>query len=90
LKTLKKYNDSSIYKEFELRKDGGRYMINGFDQSDGEKSVDLSRGGVLSEPIFEPEKWQKISGIWCNGLHTSSSEMWSGEFSGDGQLELLT
>ena len=76
LKTLKKYN-SGENSGNELHKDGGRYTINGFDQSENQ-SVDLS-GGVITDPVFEPEKWNKISGIWCSSISDSISEFTNNE-----------
>ena len=74
LKTLKQYNAASLdHLDLELHKDGGRYIINGFDQSETQ-GVDPSRGGVLTEPIFEPEKWDKVNGIWCGTIVESTSE----------------
>ena len=79
LKTLKIYNYSNInHLDLDLHKDGGRYIINAFDQSENQ-GIDLSKGGVLSEPIFEPEKWQKISGIWCGSVSATTSEFRSGD-----------
>ena len=62
LKTLKISN--SLDFEHDLHKDGGRYMINGFNQSENQ-FVDFSKQ-VISEPIFEPEKWHRVNGIWCS------------------------
>jgi hypothetical protein len=73
LKALKTYNEQLSLGELELHKDGGRYMINGFNQSENQ-GVDLSRGGVLTEPIFEPEKWDRVSGIWCRSFSETTSE----------------
>ena len=84
LKTLKKSNSPNIWNDFDIRKDGGRYIINGFDQSEGQ-GIDLSKGGVLTEPIFEPEKWDKVNGIWGNNIGETASE-----FHNRGRLELAT
>ena len=73
LKTLKKLNAKNRSDEYGLRKDGGRYYINGFDQSENQ-GVDLSKGGILSEPIFDPENWNKVSGIWCSNISENISE----------------
>jgi len=79
LKTLKKYNTANFDNlDLELHKDGGRYVINGFNQSENQ-GVDLSKGGVLTEPIFELAKWNKVSGIWCNNTLNTSSEFTSDE-----------
>ena len=72
LKTLKKANDSKVHYEYDLRKDGGRYMIKGVDRSEGQ-SVDLS-GSVITEGIFKPEKWNKVNGIWCSNVSQTISE----------------
>lgn len=73
LKTLKIHNTSKCFDEYELHKDGGRYVIFGFDQSENQ-GVDLSKGGVLTEPVSEPEKWGIINGIWCGGVNGYISE----------------
>ena len=78
LKTLKAHNGSNRSKDYDLRKDGGRYIINGFNQTENQ-SVDLGKGGVLTEPIFESEKWNKISGIWCGSVSETTSEFRSGD-----------
>ena len=64
LKTLK------ISDICDLHKDGGRYSINGFNQSDNQL-LDLNT--VISEPVFESEKWNKISGIWCGNISETTS-----------------
>jgi len=85
LKTLKKYNSSNIGDlDLELHKDGGRYIINGFDQSDIH-GVDVGKGGVLTEPVSEPEKWMKVNGVWCNTIGGASNE-----FDSSVQPELTT
>jgi len=71
LKTLKIHNNPQYSDGYDLHKDGGRYVINGFNQSENQ-GVDLSKGGVLTEPIFESEKWNKVSGIWCNNTFNAS------------------
>ena len=78
LKTLKTKNSH----DFDLRKDGGRYIIYGFNQSENH-GVDLSRGGVLTEPIAEPDKWDKVSGIWCGNISETTSEFTSDKYPGD-------
>jgi len=85
LKTIKVQDYSDDY---DLHKDGGHYIINAFNQSE-DQFVDLSKQ-VISEPIFEPEKWHRVNGVWCSSIGQNSSEIWSGEFQGDGNLELLT
>jgi RNA polymerase sigma factor (sigma-70 family) len=88
LKALKKYNSQNLDGlDLELHKDGGRYTINGFDQSE-DQGVDLSFGGVLTEPIFEPEKWKKISGIWCSSISETTSEFKDDDQ--NGKLEYAT
>lgn len=77
LKTLKEpaVCDSVSDDAFELRKDGGRYLINGFNQSENQ-GVDFSKQ-VISEPIFEPEKWHRVNGIWCSSINDSSHTSYS-------------
>ena len=62
---------------FDLRKDGGRYSVNGFNESENQ-AVDLSKQ-VISEPIFEPEKWHRVNGIWCSSISECTSEFNSDE-----------
>jgi RNA polymerase sigma factor (sigma-70 family) len=76
LKTLKIFNQRKV-EVLDLHKDGGRYMINGFNQSEGH-SVDFSKQ-VISEPIFEPEKWHRINGIWCRNISDSISKISNNE-----------
>ena len=61
LKTLKKSPEDF---ELELHKDGGRYVITGFNKSE-DQGVDLDNG-VLSHPISDPEKWKGSRGVWCS------------------------
>ena len=68
LKTIKMHDYSDDY---DLHKDGGHYVINGFNESENQR-VDFNKG-VISEPIFEPEKWDKINGIWCKSITQSDS-----------------
>jgi hypothetical protein len=63
LKTLK------IPSEHEMHKDGGCYLITGFNRSENQL-VDMD--GILTEAISEPEKWKGINGIWCNISSTTS------------------
>jgi len=73
LKTLKIYNYADFdNRDLDLHKDGERYIINGFDQSENQ-GVDLSKQ-VISEPIFEPEKWHRVNGIWCSNYGETTSE----------------
>jgi len=77
LKTIKIYN----YKDFdtvdlELHKDGGRYIINAFNMSEGQL-VNLKN--VITEAIFEPEKWNVVNGISCNSVSATTSEFTSTE-----------
>ncbi|MCL2773970.1 MAG: RNA polymerase sigma factor [Oscillospiraceae bacterium] len=78
LKTLKKYNELKSHEELELHKDGGRYFINGFDQSENQ-GVKLPKMGVITEAIFEPEKWNTVNGIWCRSFSETTSEFSSDE-----------
>ena len=64
--------------EYDLHKDGGHYIINGFNESENQ-GVDLSKGGVITEPIFEPEKWEKVNGIWCSSVGNNYSIFTSDE-----------
>ena len=83
LKTLKKYNYLKINtEELELRKDGGRYFINGFNQSENQL-VNLKN--VITEGIFEPEKWNTVNGICCQNSSSTTSE-----FRNDEQLIYAT
>ena len=74
LKTIKMQDYSDDY---DLHKDGGHYSINGFNQSE-DQFVDLSKQ-VISEPIFEPEKWHRVNGIWCSSVGSNSSEFTDNE-----------
>ena len=74
LKTIKVHDYSDDY---DLHKDGGHYSINGFNQSENQ-FVDLSKQ-VISEPIFEPEKWHRVNGIWCSSVGSNSSEFTDNE-----------
>ena len=88
LKTLKIHNNIKITNDdYELRKDGGRYGINGFDQSENQ-AVNF-KGGHISEPIFEPEKWDRVSGIWCRHISETTSEFRS-VANNDAQFEYAT
>jgi RNA polymerase sigma factor (sigma-70 family) len=82
LKTLKAANQ--FKGEYDLRKDGGRYIVNGFDQSEN-RGVDFSKQ-VISEPIFEPEKWHRVNGIWCSNLSDSMSTYIDGDKPEDNYL----
>ncbi|MCL2159449.1 MAG: RNA polymerase sigma factor [Oscillospiraceae bacterium] len=86
LKTLKKANSSDF--EFELHKDGGRYSITAFDQSEG-KAVDFSKQ-VISEPLSEPENWHRVNGIWCGNVSSNTSEFRQGDSRENAKLEYAT
>ncbi|MCL1857793.1 MAG: RNA polymerase sigma factor [Oscillospiraceae bacterium] len=75
LKTIKIYNYANLDNvDLELHKDGGRYFINGFDQSEGQL-VNLQN--VITEGIFEPEKWNVVNGIWCRSCSATTSEFYT-------------